>query len=91
MFGAALLAAVIAVALVVRTRRPFYRSTPGRVLLVTTLVLVPVTFAIPFLPHAGVLGFVPLPTSLLGALAGVTGLYVLSTELLKKWFYRRVV
>jgi P-type Mg2+ transporter len=43
------------------TRRPFYRSRPGRVLLVSTLALIALTLAIPFLPGAAVLGFVPLP------------------------------
>jgi len=81
----------LVVALVVRTRRPFFRSKPGKVLLVSTMVLIPVTFAIPYVPHIGVLGFVTVPPSLLAVLAGVTALYVLATELMKKWFYRRAV
>jgi Mg2+-importing ATPase len=79
----------LAVALVVRTRRPFFRSRPGAVLLVTTLVLIPAACAIPYLPHAGVLGFVPLPAGLLGTLAGITVCYVAATELLKRRFYAR--
>ena len=74
-----------------RTRRPFFRSRPGTVLLVSTLVLIAVAFAIPYLPHIGVLGFVAVPASLLAALAGVTALYVLATELMKRWFYKRAV
>jgi Mg2+-importing ATPase len=81
----------LVVALVVRTRRPFFRSRPGKVLLVSTMVLIPVAFAIPYVPHIGVLGFVTVPLSLLAVLAGVTALYVLATELMKKWFYRRTV
>ncbi len=49
------------VALVVRTYRPFFRSQPGALLLWSTIFLIPVTFALPFLPFAGVLGFVPIP------------------------------
>jgi Mg2+-importing ATPase len=79
----------LVVALVVRTRRPFFRSRPGNVLLASTLILIPLTLAIPFVPHVGALGFVPLPASLLAALAGVTALYVFATEILKRWFYRR--
>jgi Mg2+-importing ATPase len=78
----------LVVALVVRTRRPFFRSQPGRMLLVSTMVLIPVTFAIPYVPHIGVLGFVAVPVSLLATLAAVTVLYVLATELMKSWFYR---
>jgi Mg2+-importing ATPase len=80
----------LVIALVVRTRRPFFRSRPGTVLLISTLILIPVTFAIPFAPYAGVLGFVPLPTALFAALLGITALYVFAAELTKKWFYRRV-
>jgi P-type Mg2+ transporter len=78
----------LVVALVVRTRRPFFRSRPGKVLLATTLVLIPLTLAIPYLPHASLLGFTPLPGSWLTALAGITALYVAATELMKLWFYR---
>jgi hypothetical protein len=48
-----------------------------------------VTFAVPFVPYIGVLGFVAVPASLLAAIAGVTVLYVLATEAMKVWFYRR--
>jgi P-type Mg2+ transporter len=76
------------VALVVRTRRSFYASRPGRLLLLSTLVLIPVTFAVPFLPHASLLGFVRPPLDMLAALAAIAALYVGAAELTKKWFYR---
>lgn len=79
----------LVIALVVRTRRPFYRSRPGRFLSISTGVLVVVAFAIPFLPYVELLGFEPLPLGLLLALAGITGAYVLGAEGLKRWFYRR--
>lgn len=80
----------LVIALVVRTRRPFHRSRPGKVLLISTLVLVVVTFAIPFLPYAQLLGFVPLPGVLLAALAAVTILYLGAVELMKRWFHRGI-
>jgi hypothetical protein len=49
------------IALVVRTRRVFYQSRPGRVLWVSTLVLALVALVIPYLPGVEVLGFTPLP------------------------------
>jgi Mg2+-importing ATPase len=76
------------VALVVRTRRPFYASRPGRLLLASTLVLVPLTLAVPYLPFTAALGFVPLPPALLGSLCLITAGYVAGTELLKRWFFR---
>jgi Mg2+-importing ATPase len=78
----------LVIALVVRTRRPFYRSRPGSILSATTALLILVAFAIPYLPYAGVLGFVPLPATLVATLAGITASYVLATELTKHWFYR---
>jgi P-type Mg2+ transporter len=77
----------LVIALVVRTRRPFYRSRPGRLLLVSTLILIPVSFAIPFAPFASALGFVPLPASLAAAICGLGALYVLATELAKARFF----
>lgn len=79
----------LVVALVMRTRRPFYRSRPGTVLLYSTVVLIPIAFSIPFLPFAPVFGLVPLPASLLVAIAAIATVYVLATEQLKVWFYRR--
>jgi hypothetical protein len=51
------------------------------------VVLIPVSFAIPYLPGAALLGFVPLPAALLPVLAAITVLYVGATELLKRRFY----
>jgi len=79
----------LVIALVVRTYRPLHRSRPGRLLLVSTMILIPLTFAIPFVPHAALLGFVPLPPGLMAALVGVTVLYVAAAELLKRRVFRR--
>ena len=77
------------VALVVRTRRPFYRSRPGRWLLVSTAIVTVLTFVLPYLPVNALFGFVPLPGPVLGWLAGITGLYVLSVEALKKVYFSK--
>jgi Mg2+-importing ATPase len=81
----------LVVALVVRTRRPFFRSRPGRLLLWSTVALVALTIAIPYLPFIGVFGFVPLPATLLVTVTAVTALYVAATEVMKKRFYRGVL
>lgn len=78
----------LVIALVVRTRRPLFQSRPGMVLLVSTLVLVPITLLVPYVPHAASLGFAPIPPTLLGVLTTITVLYVAAAELLKSWFYR---
>jgi Mg2+-importing ATPase len=79
----------LAVALVVRTRRPFYRSRPGRVLLVSTVVVAGVALALPSMPFAHVFGFVPLPAVFIATVAAITLAYVGATELTKRRFYGR--
>ncbi|MFO0750533.1 MAG: magnesium-translocating P-type ATPase [Myxococcota bacterium] len=79
----------LVIALVVRTRRPFWQSRPGRLLLISTIVLALATLLIPYLPGVPLLGFEPIPLALLAVLVGVTALYVFATEALKRWFYRR--
>jgi Mg2+-importing ATPase len=79
----------LVIALVVRTRRPFFRSRPGTLLWTSTAAIIAVTFAIPFLPLVEVLGFTALPGTMLLTLIGITGLYIGAAELAKTWFYRR--
>jgi P-type Mg2+ transporter len=76
----------LAIALVVRTRRPFARSRPGTLLLASTGALMVLTLIIPYLP-AGIFGFVPLPASMMMTICGITVLYVLAAERTKRWFY----
>jgi P-type Mg2+ transporter len=76
------------IALVVRTRRVFYASRPGRILFWSTVSLSAVTLLWPYLPFVGVFGFVSLPVEMMIFLAGVVILYVFFAEVLKRWFYR---
>jgi Mg2+-importing ATPase len=78
------------VVLVIRTRKPFYRSRPGKWLALATLGIIMVTIAIPFTPLAGPLGFQKLPLTFFPALGGILLLYVTSAELTKSIFYKRV-
>jgi len=78
------------IALVVRTRKPFFKSKPGKYLWISTLLVAVVTLVVPYLPFSGLLGFTPLPISLLLALGAIAVLYVASSELAKKAFYSRV-
>jgi Mg2+-importing ATPase len=78
----------LVIALVVRTRRPVWRSRPGRLLAWTTGAVALAAFALPVLPHAGVLGFTSTPPSMLAAIVAITIAYVVAAELMKSWFYR---
>ena len=74
----------LAVALVIRTRRPFVQSRPGSLLLWSTVIVAVASVAIPYVPAAGALGFVPLPAVMLGAIVAITAAYVLAAEIAKR-------
>ncbi len=79
----------LAVVLVLRTRKPAFRSRPSRMLLWSTLAVSATTFAIPFLGGASALfGFVPLSAAELGAVLLIVGTYIIATEIAKAWFFR---
>jgi Mg2+-importing ATPase len=77
----------LVIALVVRTRRPFFRSRPGKWLLRSSLGVLLVALAMPYLPGVSVFGFVPLPASLMLGMVGLTLVYVGVVELAKQRFY----
>jgi Mg2+-importing ATPase len=79
----------LVIALVVRTRGPFWRSRPGRLLLATTAGVIALTLALPYLPGISVFGFVPLPAPLMAAMIALTLAYVAAAEVAKKFFYAR--
>ena len=78
----------LVVVLVLRTRKPVFRSRPGRLLLWSTLAVAVATFAIPFLGGVSALfGFVPLSAGVLAAVVAIVGGYMLATEIAKSWFF----
>ena len=74
----------LAVMLVLRTGRPFWRSRPGTALLVSSAVVAAITVALPYSPLATPLGLVALPAPVVLALVALTALYVTANELLKR-------
>jgi Mg2+-importing ATPase len=78
----------VLIVLVVRTRKPFWTSKPGRTLLAATLVIVALTMALPWTPVGPLLGFQPLPLQFALLLAVIVALYVGAAEITKRLFYR---
>jgi Mg2+-importing ATPase len=78
------------IVLVVRTRGSFFRSRPGRALLVTTLSVAAATLVIPYTPLGRIFGFVPLPPLFIGLMGLIVMCYIVSAELAKRWFYRKI-
>ena len=74
--------------LVIRTRRPLFRSRPGMQLLAATLLVVAGAVVLPYSPVSAYLGFQPLPASLLAMIAIIVALYAATAEMAKRIFYR---
>lgn len=81
-------AAMIVLAL--RTRRPIWRSLPGRYLVAATVAVIGVALALPYTPLAGPLGFEALPSSFLAWVAGILAVYLALVEGAKALFYKQV-
>jgi Mg2+-importing ATPase len=81
----------LVIALVVRTRRVFFRSRPGNLLLASTVAVIGITLVLPYVPFNSLLGFVPIPAPLMLVLIGLTVLYVVVAELAKQFFYTRLI
>ena len=62
----------------------FHRGHTDGVLVVVTIAVV-----LPYTPLGSVLGSIPLPLSLLGAIAVLAVTYLLVVQTVKSWFYRR--
>lgn len=81
----------VLVIFVIRTRRNPLRSRPSRWLVASSLGVVLVANVLPFTPLGAWFGFERPPLAVLGALAVLVVGYLLSAELLKRWFFRRYV
>ncbi len=79
----------LAIVLVVRTRKSFWQSRPGALLAGLTAAVAAAALFIPYLPGAGLLGFVPLPPATMAGLVGITLLYLAASESTKRWFFAR--
>ena len=77
------------IVLVIRTRRPFFESRPGKYLLAATLLIAAVTLVLPFSPLGGLFEFRPLPVSFFIALGAIMILYIVAAEIAKRIFYRK--
>ena len=78
------------IVLVIRTRKPFYKSKPGNLLMLATAAIVCAVLVIPYTPLAEVFKFQPLPLYFLVVLAVIIALYVAMAEVVKKVFYKIV-
>jgi len=78
------------IVLVIRSRKPFFRSKPGKYLLIATFSIAVVTIIFPFTPLGTVFGFSPLSFTTYLLLLLIILLYIFAAEITKTFFYKVV-
>jgi Mg2+-importing ATPase len=78
------------IVLVIRSRKPFFKSRPGKYLLIATISIAVITLVFPFTPLGNIFGFSPLALSTYLLLLLIVVLYILAAEITKRIFYRKV-
>jgi Mg2+-importing ATPase len=78
------------IVLVIRSRKPFFRSKPGKYLLWATLSIAIITMIFPFTPLGTLFGFTVLKLSTCLLLLLIVVMYIIVAEVAKTIFYRRV-
>jgi P-type Mg2+ transporter len=78
------------IVLVIRSRKPFFKSRPGKSLLIATFSIAVITLILPVTPLGNVFGFQPLSLMTYLLLILIIALYVLAAEITKLVFYKKV-
>lgn len=78
------------IVLVIRSRKPFFKSVPGKYLLIATACVAIAAMVIPYTPLSGLFGFTSIPIWILLVIASIVTAYVFAAEVAKKWFYKIV-
>jgi Mg2+-importing ATPase len=78
------------IVLVIRSRKPFFRSRPGKYLLIATLSIVVITLIFPFTPLGTLFGFSPLRFTTYLLILLIVVVYIVAAEITKNIFYRKV-
>ena len=77
------------VVFVIRTAGNPFRSRPSGRLVIGVAAVTIAGAVLPYTPLGPLLGFIPLPLSLLGAIALLALTYLFLVQVVKTWFYRR--
>jgi P-type Mg2+ transporter len=78
----------ILILLVIRTRRPFFKSKPSMYLLWASVLTFLVALILPYLPFANLFELAPLPLPVLAAILLVVFLYIIVAEFSKKYLIK---
>jgi len=78
------------VVLIIRSKKPLFKSIPGKFLLVVTFIVDVFVIAIPFTPIGQILGFVQITVMFYLSIAIILIIYAISAEMIKWIFYKLV-
>ena len=78
------------IVLVVRTRKPFFKSRPGKHLLISTFAVITATLVLPLTFLNKVFEFALPPIWFLGVIGAIVASYVISAEIMKKYFNKKI-
>ena len=78
------------IVLVIRSRKPFFKSKPGKYLLMATLSISVITILLPFTPLGTLFGFTALSLTTYLFLLLIVAAYIAAAEVTKTIFYKRV-
>lgn len=76
---------------IIRTRKSFIKSLPGKYLFILSALALVVTMVLPYFSFGADLGLVPLTPAVILAMLAIVLLYVLTADLLKIWFFRTFI
>ncbi len=80
----------ILILLIIRTHLPVLKSKPGKYLLTISLVVIAITWLLPYSPFAASLGFSFIPLNTIIALAIISLLYCMTAEVTKTYFFKKL-
>jgi|SRR5665647_731593 len=74
---------------IIRTRKSFIKSKPGKYLFILSIAGLIITIALPYVPFGTEVGLVPLPFINFGAMLLIVAAYIITADLLKIWFFKK--
>ncbi len=74
---------------IIRTRKNFFKSRPGKYLFILSVIGLVITTTLPYMPFANHLGFIPLPILNFALMLLIVVLYIITADLLKVWFFKK--
>ena len=75
---------------IIRSKKPFFKSMPGKYLILATLSIVVITMMLPFTPLGTIFGFHSLSLATYLLLLMIVGCYIIVAEYTKTIFFKRV-